>query len=89
MGLMHALVEPRDLHLNRLQLCDDRLAGKASIAWQRLIVSVRRRSHQLLQSLAPLRGHQPELSQVGAYGVDELRALASCAASARSAAPYF
>src|SRR5262245_23977291 len=35
--LTDALVDPRDLYLNSLQLCDDGLAGKASIAWQPLV----------------------------------------------------
>jgi|RhiMethySRZTD1v2_1073278.scaffolds.fasta_scaffold128352_5 hypothetical protein len=34
MNLLDALVECRDLHLNRLQLCNDRLTGKASVARQ-------------------------------------------------------
>jgi hypothetical protein len=44
MSLMDALVT-RDLYLNRLQLCDDGLAGKASITWQPLIVSFRHGSN--------------------------------------------
>jgi len=76
MSLIDVLVEARDLHLNRLQLGGDTLAGKASIARQSLIGGFRYGSHQLLQSLVPLLGHKPEFGQVGAHRVDELRALA-------------
>ena len=42
-----------------------------------LVASFRHGSHQLLQSLALLLGNQPELGQVGAHRVDDLRALAN------------
>src|SRR5262249_24555080 len=76
MGLTDALVEPAYFDLHGVQLRNDRLTGKARVARQPLIAAFRHNRSQLMQSFTPLRGHQPELGQVGTKCVSQLRPLA-------------
>ena len=70
------LSSPLDLGLHRVQLRNDRLTGKACVAWQLLIAALRHGRNQLMQSFMPLRCHQPEFGQVGTKCVDQLSPLA-------------
>ena len=72
MGLSDALVEPAYLGLRRMQLCNNRLTGKACVARQPLIAALCHSYDQLLESLMPLRCHQSEFGQVGTKCVDQL-----------------
>src|SRR5215813_3934931 len=75
MGLSDALVEPTYFDLNGIQLRDDRLAGKARVAWQPLIAAFRHNPNQLMQSFTPLGSHQSELGKVRTKCVDQLSPL--------------
>ena len=76
MGLRDALIEPAYFDLHRVQLRNNRLAGKARVARQPLTAAFRHDCNQLMHSFTPLRCHQPKFGKVSTKCVDQLNPLA-------------